>query len=68
VCDGGDITFTTVPTGGPYEYLVIFKDAGTDTESPLIAYIDSATGLPVTANGGDINVAWDNGANKIFKL
>lgn len=38
------------------------------TESPLIAYIDTATGLPVTPNGGDITIAWDSGANKIFKL
>jgi len=34
----------------------------------LIAFIDTATNLPVTPNGGDIIVAWDNGANKIFKL
>ena len=27
-----------------------------------------ASGLPVTPNGGNIIVAWDNGANKIFKL
>lgn len=38
------------------------------TDSPLIAYIDTATGLPVTPNGGDITIAWDSGANKIFKL
>jgi len=37
-------------------------------ESPLLAFLDSVTGLPVTPNGGDITVAWDNGANKIFKL
>lgn len=28
----------------------------------------TAAGLPVTPNGGDITVAWDNGANRIFKL
>lgn len=69
VCDGGDITFTSVPTGGALEYLLIFMDDGVaDSSSPLIALIDTATGLPVTPNGGDINVQWDNGANKIFKL
>jgi hypothetical protein len=26
------------------------------------------TGLPVTPNGGDINLVFDNGANKIFAL
>jgi hypothetical protein len=47
---------------------VIYKDTGTAATSPLIAYIDTATGLPVTPNGGDITVTWDNGSNKIFKL
>jgi len=28
----------------------------------------NGSGLPVTPNGGNIIVAWDNGANKIFKL
>ena len=62
-------TFTVVPAGPALEYLVIFKDDGSaDASSPLIALIDSATGLPVTPNGGDISVNWDTGANKIFKL
>lgn len=28
----------------------------------------TGSGLPVTPNGGNIIVAWDNGSNKIFKL
>jgi len=38
------------------------------TESPLALAIDTATGLPVTPNSGDITIAWDSGANKIAKL
>jgi hypothetical protein len=34
----------------------------------LIAYIDTATGLPVTPNGQAIGLTFDNGANRIFKL
>lgn len=67
VADAGDVTFNTV-TGASVEALVIYKDSGVETTSPLIAYIDTATGLPITPNGGNINVVWDNGANKIFKL
>lgn len=67
VMDATDITFSSV-TGDPSEALVIYKHTGVDSTSQLLAYIDSATGLPVTPNGGDINVTWDNGANKIFKL
>lgn len=67
VADAADITLTTV-TGDVAEALVIYKDTGVDTTSPLIAYIDTATGLPITPNGGDIVIQWDEGANKIFKL
>lgn len=67
IFDAGDVTFTSV-TGDPSEALLIYKDTGTEATSPLIAYIDTATGLPVTPNGGNITVTWDNGTNKIFKL
>lgn len=67
VADANDVTFTAV-TGDPSEALIVYKDTGTESTSRLIAYIDTATGLPVTPNGGDISVVWDNGANKIFKL
>jgi len=67
VADAADVTFTAV-TGDVSEYLIIYKDTGTPATSNLIAYIDTATGLPVTPNGGDISVIWDSGASKIFKL
>lgn len=67
VLDAADLTFTAV-TGATVEALVIYKDTGVAGTSQLIAYIDTATNLPVTPNGGDIVVAWDNGANKILKL
>ena len=67
VADADDVTFSSV-TGDQSEALIIYKDTGTESTSRLIAYIDSATGLPVTPNGGDISVVFDNGSNKIFKL
>lgn len=65
--DASDVTFSAV-SGPSIEALIIYKDTGTEATSPLIAYIDTATGLPITPNGGDIIVTWDNGTNKIFKL
>ena len=65
--DAADVTFTAV-TGDPSEALVIWKDTGVEGTSPLIMYIDTATGLGVTPNGGDITVTWDSGTNKIFKI
>ena len=67
VADAADVTLSAV-TGDPSESIIIWKDTGAQATSPIIAYIDTATGLPVTPNGGDITVTWDNGANKIFKL
>jgi len=66
VADAADVTFSAV-TGDPSEEIVIWKDTGTQSTSRLIAHIDTGTGLPVTPNGGDITVQWDNGANKIFR-
>ena len=67
VADAADLTLSAV-TGDPSEALAIYKDTGTESTSRLIAYIDTATNLPITPNGGDINVVFDSGANKIFKL
>lgn len=67
VADANDVTFTAV-SGASVEALVIYQDTGVAATSRLIAYIDTATGLPVTPNGGNITVTWDNGANRIFKL
>ncbi len=65
--DGNDVTFTSV-SGASIEAIVIYKQGADAASSPLIAYIDTATGLPITPNGGDIIVTWDNGANKIFRV
>lgn len=67
VADANDVTFNSV-SGASVEALVIYQDSGSAATSRLIAYIDTATGLPVTPNGGNITVTWDSGANRIFKL
>lgn len=67
VADASDVTFTAV-TGATVEAVVLYQDTGVAATSPLIAYIDTATGLPVTPGGGDIIIQWDSGPNKIYKL
>lgn len=67
VADAADVTFTAV-TGASVESIVIYKDTGVAGTSRLIAFIDTATGLPVSPNSGDIIVSWDNSSNRIFKL
>ena len=68
IADASDVTMSTV-TGDPCEYLVLYKD-GTDAVAWLLAHwtTGDTTGLPVTPNGGNIQIAWSDGANKIFKL
>lgn len=68
VADADDVIFVTVAAGAAIDYVVIWKDTGVANTSPLIALIDTGTGLPVNPTGGDITVSWSAGANKIFKL
>jgi len=64
--DAADVTFTAA-TGDQSEALIVFIDTGTPATSRLIAFFDTGvTGLPVTPNGGDINVVWN--ASGIFTL
>ena len=67
-----DPVFTAV-SGATVEVVVVYKDTGTAATSPLIAYLDASdiTGLPITPNGGDITLAWDDGTGSfdgIFRL
>lgn len=68
VFDAADISFTGLSAPPSVEALIIFQDTGVEGTSRLIAYIDSATGLPVASGATQVDVEWDNGANKIFKL
>lgn len=64
--DGADVAFTAV-TGDVSEALILFIDTGVAATSRVIAYYDTGvTGLPVTPNGGDINIQWN--ASGIFQL
>ena len=65
--DGADVTETAV-SGASAEAIVVFiKNAGANTTWRLVAYLDTGiTGIPVTPNGGDININWN--ASGIFQL
>lgn len=67
ILDADDLTFASV-SGDQSEALVIYKDTGVEGTSILIAYVDTATGLPITPDGNNIIVAWDAGSDKIAKL
>ena len=68
VFDAADSTLNATAADA-CEAIVIFQHTGNDATARLIAYIDTATGLPFTpAAGQAVPIVWDNSANRIFKL
>lgn len=67
VFDAADLTpaFTSV-SGSSVESISLLKDTTVASTSPLIGYWDTVTGLPLTPNGGDVNVSFN--ASGIFKF
>lgn len=58
VFDAADTVFTAL-SGASVESLIVFEDSGTEATSDLLAFWDTATGLPLTPNGGDVTVQWN---------
>lgn len=74
VFDAADVVFPFV-TGANCEALILYHNTGSaetdgarQADSRLIAYIDTATGLPVLPNGGNLTVKFSDGASRIFAL
>jgi hypothetical protein len=53
--DCADFSFSAA-AGDPCEALIYYIDTGNAATSRLLVYVDSGTGLPVTLNGGTVNV------------
>lgn len=66
--DAADPVYTAVSSGANAKFVALYKDTGVAGTSPLLFLIDTATGIPMATNGGDITVQFDNGAYKIFAL
>lgn len=66
VADAADLApaFTSVSTD--IAAIVIYRDVGTAATDPLVCYIDTGTGFPLTNDGGNVNVTWN--ASGIFAL
>lgn len=54
--DAADFTFAAA-TGDQSEAIILYQDTGVESTSRLIAYYDTfSSGMPVTPNGGDIDI------------
>ena len=65
VFDADDAVFTSV-SGTTVEAVLLYIHTGVEGTSLLMAYIDTATGLVLTPNGGDVTASWN--ASGIFGL
>lgn len=52
--------------GDPFELVILYIDTGSDATSRLLACYDTATGLPLTPDGTDVNINW--GPSGIFGI
>ena len=68
--DADDLDFGALAPGNTVKAVVIYKDTGNTSTSPVLAYLDSgpSVGLPFATNGGALTVPWNNDAKKIFRL
>jgi len=48
--------------------LVVFHDTGTENTSELVAYLDTAHGLPFAPQGNVVRIHWDTGPSGLFAL
>lgn len=68
VFDADDLDFGALAPGNNLKAIAVYKDTGNSSTSPVLLYIDTATGLPMATNGGSITIPWDAGVKKIARL
>ena len=67
--DAENETVENYGTSG-FSYIIIYVDTGDDSTSLLLAYIDTAIGLPVQSTSSEVSITiqWSDLSNKIFTL
>lgn len=68
VFDAEDPAFGALAAGSTVKAVVLFKDTGSASTSPLLCYLDAITGFPFSTNGGTVTVNWSDGSAKILSL
>lgn len=75
IADAADVAFGAVTANASNHSVLLFQSSavtgGADvaaTAQRLVAWLDTGTNFPIVPNGGTVDITWDNGANKIFKL
>lgn len=68
VLDADDLDFGALAPGNTVKALVIYKDTGNSSTSPVLFYFDVLAGFPFATNGGALTVPWDDGVKKIARV
>lgn len=68
VFDAADADFGAIASGSTIGSVVVFKDTGTPSTSPLLMRFTDVVGLPLATNGAGILLQWSNGSAKIVSL
>lgn len=68
IFDADDVTFLSLSSDQLVGAIVLVQYQPTLSTSALIYANDNAPSFPVTPDGTDFSIVWDNDINKIFKL
>lgn len=68
VLDADDLDFGALAPGNTVKAMVVYKDTGNASTSPVLFYFDVVAGFPFATNGGALTVPWDDGIKKIARV
>lgn len=58
----------TAAAGDQFESISVYVDSGSAATSELLVNIDTATGLPLTPDGGNIDITWSSASDRIYTV
>lgn len=69
VVDADDVIMSDYD-GSPFDAVILYKVGSSDSDSLLLFFIDTATGLPFpgSSSTSPVTIVWDNGPNKIISI
>ncbi len=68
VLDADDLDFGALAPSNTVKAMVVYKDTGNTSTSPVLFYFDTVAGFPFATNGGALTVPWDDGVKKIARV
>lgn len=68
VLDAEDTIVSGVVSEKQAHFLIIYKESGSASTSPLLFLISDAQGLPLNLSGQNIPINWPDDPNKIFSF